>query len=154
MSTQGSYLTAVQELAEIYGNQLIAKLLGVTERTLMYWTQDRNPKIPTAETQRKIRELFMKHSSGFDITTDLEDQTSVKDKLIAALERENARLQKDLDLSLGELRHNVLLIRAMQETTQEMLSELLAKQRKTKVEEIAADAGKANGEKYLKLKEE
>lgn len=82
------------------------------------------------------------------------DYMSTKDDLIAALKRENARLQKDLDLSLGELRHNVLLTRAMSETTQELLIELLVKQNKKSWDDLAADVGIKNGEKYVKLKEE
>jgi transcriptional regulator with XRE-family HTH domain len=71
-----------------------------------------------------------------------------------ALERENKRLQKDLDLSLGELRHNILLARAVSETTQELVVEYLEKGNKKKIVELIDTVGIKNLERYQKLKEE
>lgn len=57
------------------------------------------------------------------------------------------------NINLSELRHNILLGRAMRETTQELLIELLTKQRKKTRKEIVAQVGTKNGEKYQRLKE-
>jgi DNA-binding Xre family transcriptional regulator len=78
-------------------------------------------------------------------------------KYIALLEgtvNELREEKKNLQASLSDLKENVLLIRAMQETTQELLAEVLAKQNKKSRQDILGDVGKANGEKYVKLTEE
>jgi hypothetical protein len=77
-----------------------------------------------------------------------------RDELISSLKRENARLQKDLDLSLGELRHNILLTRAMSETTQEMLVEYQAGKNRKRFEELIDTVSTKNVERYKTLKEE
>jgi|GEM_PF-2658034 len=151
-----SSLEKVQELISVYGLSPIAKVLGVTDRGVKYWLQE-NPKKPSAATMARINELFQNHKKGiniFDRPTEADSVFDYKEKYIAALERENARLQRDLDLSLGELRHNVLLQRAVAETTQELLVEVLAKQRKMTQEELSYTVSTMNVEKYQTLKEE
>lgn len=95
-----------------------------------------------------------RETNGFAVETYPISNDALKDELIAALKRENSRLQKDLDFSLGALRHNALLARAVAETNQDLLIELLAKQRKQDFDSIAVEVGKENHEKYEKLKEE
>jgi transcriptional regulator with XRE-family HTH domain len=67
---------------------------------------------------------------------------------------EKAELKRLLDLSLGELRHNILLTRAISETTQEMIAAFQAGKNKKMYAEILDNASIANVEKYKKLKEE
>jgi len=92
-----------------------------------------------------------------------EDQADYawKDKYIAViekekerLEKENERLENNLELSLGELRHNILLSRAIAETTQELIVEYLEKGNKKKIVELIDTVGTKNLERYQKLKEE
>jgi hypothetical protein len=77
-----------------------------------------------------------------------------KDKYILSLERENERLRRDLELSLGEMRHSILLTRAIAETNQDFLIELLAKQRKVSLDVVGEESNRLNFERYMKLKEE
>jgi hypothetical protein len=88
--------------------------------------------------------------------SDLQSSTIIKlqETLIKTLEHQADVLKQQLDLSLGELRHRALLNLAISETTQNLVIELLAKQRKMTWDEVALEVGKLNGEKYQKLKEE
>lgn len=103
-------------------------------------------KFPKSSTNVS-HETIMKESDAFY-------GNAYKDKYIQSLERENARLQKDLDLSLSEARHNALLTRAIAETTQELLIEFLAGKNKKAYEVLADSASIKNGEKYKRMKEE
>lgn len=129
---------------------LLAEIVGVT--TEEFLKKDiRKSKSENSKAIKSVISDLLKATTGKNTGTD---NDSVKDKYIASLERENNRLQKDLELSLGELRHNILLARAVSETTQDLLIEFLAKQNKQKKEDFAFEVGKANGEKYKTLKEE
>jgi hypothetical protein len=152
MASSQQYVTEIKDLIKAYGLEVVAKLLDKTGRGVQYWISDTDPKTPGPNTIRTIHELHVKHVSGINLVQ--EPTGDYKDKYIASLERENARLQRDLDLSLGELRHNSLLTRAMLETTQELLFEVLAGKNKKLYAEIADSASIRNGEKYQRLKEE
>lgn len=73
---------------------------------------------------------------------------------IAILQDKSRMTEKTLELSLGELRHNILLARAMAEVNQNLLIELLSKQKKTDPSVVAADASKQFAELYKRMKEE
>jgi hypothetical protein len=77
-----------------------------------------------------------------------------RDEFILLLKAENLRLKRDLDKSLGDLRKNALLARSVAETNQDLLIEILSKQRRSSIETISLEVGKANVEKYKALKEE
>lgn len=151
MSKQQDYIVEANELIKAYGLDTFAQIIERSPRGIQYWFGGK-PKAPGPEMQRKIHELFAKHRSGEDLTDTI--NPDYKDALIASQQREIVRLKKDLDLSLGELRHNILLSRAIAETNQNMLIELLAKQRSASVEDLAAEVGRENGEKYQRMKEE
>lgn len=146
------HIEQLNTLITAYGSEVLAKLLDVSERSVQIWVSHPS-RTPRDETLRTLGELFERHMNGEDVTV-VEDATDYKDKYIASLERENARLQKDLDLSLGEVRHNILLSRATAEVTQNLVIEFLAKQRKMTWEELAVEVGKLNGERYQRIKEE
>lgn len=112
---------------------------------------------PSESFLNRFYEKFPKSVKNVSRETEVSDpgsQYGYKDKYIQSLERENARLQKDLDLSLGELRHNILLSRAIGETNQQLLIEVLAKQRRKEFDFVALEVNKVNGENYKKMKEE
>lgn len=96
----------------------------------------------------------MKHKAGEPLEAQQEGGSEKDKKIIELLERENKRLQKDLDLSLGELRHNILLTRAIASTNQDLLIEILAKQRKVDPDLVFGEANKLFAEYYKKMKEE
>lgn len=145
----------VETLIKAYGLETTARLLDRSPRGVQYWLME-NPKKPQKDIVIKVRELFMKHTNGENLLRlfEVESNAEFKEKYIQSLEKEVARLQKNLDLSLGELRHNVLLTRAVAETTQEMVSEFQAGKNKKLLEQILDNASIRNVEKYKKLKEE
>lgn len=149
-----TYIDAVKELSKAYGASIVAKLLDTTERGMQYWTASEESKVPREITQRKIHELFLKHQNGEDLSALKSDDPNYKDKYIEALEREKERLRNDLSISLGELRHNILLTRAIAETNQELLVEILSGKNKKLSEQIADNASIKNGERYKRMKEE
>lgn len=131
---------------------VLAGLLDVSERAIQRWVADVSIT-PRKETLRQLGELFVSHESGINIAMSAKEG-DFRGKYIESLERENKRLQHDLDISLGELRHNSLLARAVSETNQELLVELIAGLRKQKYETVALQVRTANGEKYQRMKEE
>jgi len=151
MAETPTHILRLKELYDLYKGQEVADAVGVSIRQVQNYLRKDNPAIPSKEVINNIHEAFANHKKGIKLQPVVAD-SNYKDKYIASLERENARLQKDLDLSLGEVRHNLLLSRAIAETNQELLIELLAKQRKTSVEEVALEVSKANGERYQKMK--
>ena len=154
MRKEDAFIDEIKHLVKAYGANVIADLLDTTERGMQYWTASEERKVPREATQRKIHELFMKHSNGEDLTLLKSDNADYKDKYIASIEKENTRLNRDLELSLGELRHNILMTRAMAETNQNLLIELLAKQRKVSVAAVVEDANKLFAVSYKRMKEE
>lgn len=152
MNVITSYIVEIKELIKVYGIDDLAAILGKTPRGIQYWIAETDPKVPTPTTQRTIHELFVKHQAGENIKGLIEPD--YKDKLIASQEREIKRLQKDLDLSLGELRHNILLARAMASTNQSLLIEILAKQKRVDLSVIVADANRLFDVFYKSMKEE
>lgn len=149
MATQKStYLIEIKELLANYGIDKIAALLGKTQRAVSYWVADRGAKIPNTKSQNTIHELFMKHRAGEPLGTQ-QNPYSEKDKKIAdLLERENKRLQKDIDINLTDLHESILVTRAMIATNQNFLIELLAKQKKVSIEVVVEDANKQFDEFY------
>lgn len=126
--------------------QRIAKIGGVTVEDLIekkLTIDDIKINLEVEKVKKGGREVFLSHSSP-----DLD----YREKYIESLERENKRLQKDLGISLGELRHRALLALAIAETNQQLLIELLAKQRKVEQQTLAVEVGKENGVKYQKIK--
>lgn len=116
---------------------------------LMEWLDGKLENVPRDTQHKVLRDPDVEYIQEASISPDI-----LTGKLLASMEREISRLQKDLDLSLGEMRHNILMTRAMQMTTQDLLVELLAKQSKKDPGLVGADVGIKNGENYLKLKEE
>jgi DNA-binding transcriptional regulator YiaG len=106
-----------------------------------------------AMEQTKRQFAHLKHNPTLPAQIE-QSQADLKDKLIRSLETEIERLQKDLELSLGELRHNALLTRAIAETNQELLIEILGGKNKKALDELAYRASTRNGEKYEKMKGE
>lgn len=90
----------------------------------------------------------------FGIIPQHSKASSHADDLITLLKDQNAYLKRQLDLSLGEIRHSALHARALAETNQDLLVEMISKQRRQAVEVVSLEVGKANGEKYKRLKKE
>lgn len=145
------YLEQIKCLVKAYGASLVANLLDTTERGMQYWTAQEG-KVPRAETQRKIHELFAKYQSGEDLRRQISHNSDYKDKYLALLESENLRLKNELSVSLVELHENLLVGKAMAATNQSMLIELLAKQRKASIDQVVLDANKLFDEFYRNMK--
>jgi transcriptional regulator with XRE-family HTH domain len=135
-----------------------AALIGVGVDKLRKWEERDTDPSDSGDIQR-VEDYFgqklsqLNQIKSFDFVETPRGTSDFRDKYIASLERENERIQRDLDVNLSELKDNILLIRAMSETTQELLISILAKQSKKDLDSIAGDVGKANGEKFRKLKE-
>lgn len=157
------HITEVKELIDKYGLLPVASALETTERGVSYWIADKDRKTPRKETVQKIHELFLSHKAGHGLGSNgLKDASEIfRNKYIESLQRErdvlqreNERLQRDLDLSLGELRHNILLARAIGEVTQELLVDYLEKSDRKKYAELIDNVSTKNFETYQKLKAE
>lgn len=144
----------------------VAALIGVGVDRYRKWEERDTDPNDTGDIE-KVEKYFgvplqgLKDLKFFDFVQTPDKNQDFRDRLISSLEREkkllereNERLNRDLDLSLGEVRHNLLLSRAIAETNQNLLIELLAKQRKVRPDELAVEVGKENGEKYKSMKEE
>lgn len=135
-----------------------ANLIGVSVDRLRKWEERDSDPSDTGDI-KKVEDYFgvslneIKSIKSFDFV-EFPRGKALESKHIELLERENKRLQRDLDISLGELRHNSLLARAVSETNQELLVELIAGLRKQKYETVALQVRTANGEKYQRMKEE
>lgn len=111
---------------------------------------------PSESFLNKFYEAFkdsITNVSRGTLAEEPETDYMVKNKYIASLERENERLRKDLNISLGGLRHNALLARAVAETNQQLLIELLVKQRKSDQTSVRLEVNRVNGENYKRMKE-
>lgn len=146
-----SYLSQLRELYSNCSKQEVADALGVTLRQVQNYLKGEKAPTPGQDVQLKIRESFANYKEGQPLIKR-QDDGEWKSKYITALERENARLQRDLDINLAELRNDILLQRALSETTQDMLVELLAKQRKAPLDEVAYIVSTMNGERFQALK--
>lgn len=135
-----------------------AGLIGVGVDRLRKWEERDSDPSDTGDIA-KVEKYFgvpvseLKELKSFDFV-ESPQKNDINAKYMESLERENKRLQRDLDLSLGELRHNALLARAVAETNQELLVEMVAHHRKQKYESVALQVRTANGEKYQTMKEE
>lgn len=140
-----------QRIYNIYGNKKLSKATRSKVESAL--------KTKWSDIERFVSGVNVYDNVSREITA-MEPEApygDIKDKLIASLEREVVRLKSDLDLSLGEMRHNILMNRAMQGVTQDLVIEVLAKQNKLSEEQLKdfrAAVGIKNGESYLKLKEE
>lgn len=152
LSKKIDYLDEIKILVKAYGTGLIAKMLDTTERGMQYWTASEERKVPRAETQRKIHELFVKHQSGDDLTKQISTIPDYRDKVIALLEAENLRLKNDLEASLTELKESLLLARAICITNQFFLAEVVAKQRKQDFDLVRSEISKVNSDTVERLK--
>lgn len=155
-------MAAGKEIKRLRGKKVsaadAATLIGVKVDRLRKWEERDTDPSDTGDVQ-KVESYFgvslpgLKSLKNFDFV-EFPRGNDMSEKYIKAIERERNRLEKDLDLSLGELRHNVLLSRAIAETNQEMLAELLAKQTKRPLAEELDSASIKSFERYTKLKEE
>lgn len=64
MSISGEYIAEIKELIKEMGLREVANALSTTERGVLYWIADTDPKIPRRETIKKIHELFMNRKTG------------------------------------------------------------------------------------------
>lgn len=147
------YVVEVKALIDKYGLPRVAALLETTERGVLYWLAE-VPKMPRKETVRTIHELFTKDQEGVDLSVENESKplyganSDYRDKVIALLERENERLRKELEVSLNKIRRGLALARAISETNQGLLVELLAKKNKMTVGDLSVKAGKENDARF------
>lgn len=151
MESQPKYLAEIKALIDVYGIDTLAELIDMSKRGIEYWFGP-SPKKPGPATQRTIHELFIRHSAGEDLRESVRPEFNVL--LIRSQQREIKRLQDDLDLSLNELRRNIVVSLALAETNQNLLIELVAKQRKISVDILYEEVGKENGERALRIKED
>ena len=148
---KSTYLIEIKELLTKYGIDKIAALLGKTQRAVSYWVAEGDAKIPNIKSQNTIHELFVKHRAGEPLEAQ-QSPDSEKDKKIAdLLERENKRLQKDIDVNLKKMQDEIRLIRTNGIVIRNMVVELLAKQQKRPVREVAHEKNKEIAELYSKI---
>lgn len=81
-------------------------------------------------------------------------KSDYRDDFIIFLKREISRLERLLDISLEQIRENLIVIRSLQDVSQDLLTELLAKKRNAPVAKVAEEISRANSERYKKLKAE
>lgn len=149
MAKNSTYISELQALIDAYGAGVIAKLLGVTERGMGYWTQEK-PKVPRSETQRTIHELFLKHEFGEDIR--LSDKPGLKDELLQSYKDQVDLLKSQLSLKSAELTEIGLINQSLLLTNQDLLIQLLAFQKKQDSKKTAFEVGKVNAQNYLRAK--
>lgn len=135
----------------------LALKIGVEEDNLYKWEKGTKPSNPEDYLKvSKWLENVPRENGKVVAVSDFKAHGSgdqdYREKYIDSLERENKRLQKDLDASLGDLLENALLARSVAETNQDLLIEILSKQRKASVDDISGEVGKANIAKYKILK--
>jgi len=147
-----NYLTEIKELVAAYGVEKIASLLESTTRGVGYWIAEKGKKVPHRDTQKKIHELFRKHTSGEPLEAHNGHDPNYREKYIESLERENKRLERDLAASLGEMAERQLYALSISQTNQQLLIELLAKQRRVPVPDLSKEVGKENYDRLQKLK--
>lgn len=138
------YLLELNVLLNAYGAGITAGLLNTTERAMQYWQSDPD-RTPRKETIRKISELFERHQKGENIV--ITGQTGdFKDRYIKLLEDQ-------LNSATKEMRHIALMNHALLKTNQDVLIELLAKQRKEPFETVSLRLGKVLNDYYSTAKE-
>lgn len=150
MSSNQSVIDQLEKLLEVYGQEFMENALNVSDKSIRNWKKGGNP---SKETFRLIQEMYKKHEQGTNLAL-IHAAGDDKELIIKLLQRENERLQRDLQLSLGELRHNILLTRAIVEVNQDCMIEILAKQRKMSISDVALEKNRANYEKFEILKAE
>lgn len=159
-------MAAGKEIKRLRGKNIsaadAATFIGVGVDRLRKWEErDVDPSdtgdIAKVETYFGIPLWALKDLKTFDFVENPHAVKDFKDKYIASLEKQNKYLEDQLAVSLAELRHSALLNRAISETTQDLVIQFLAAQRKMtqkQQDDFAVEVGKGNLSKYLKLKEE
>jgi hypothetical protein len=144
------FLQQAEILSNAYGAQVLARMLGITERAVNTWTE-KKPKVPREATQRKLQELFLKHESGIDIRTLA--QPDLKEELLESYRDQVAYLKERLNLVAQEIADLGRANQALAMTNQNMLIELLAQKRKAEPRKVAFEMNKANDVNYESAKE-
>lgn len=160
------HLQKIEILSNAYGADVLAKMLGVTERSIQIWVA--NPKrVPREETMRTLGELFARHTDGEDLAVTVAEP-NYKEKYYSDLENQIAELkgdkknlsdqvkmlQEQLSLVMGQLRHVLLLTHALSETNQDAMIQVMAKLKIGEADAIDEQLGIKNTESYQNMKDE
>lgn len=147
------YLIELRSLLKAHSASTIAKLLGKTERTVLYYTAENGAKKPPASVQETIHELFVKHNRGEPLKVEVKQPDDYQKEVITLLKEKNAILQKTIDFSLTELRENVLLARTLGQLNRKLLEEIVSRQRKVSLGQVGLETNKLFDEFYKSMKE-
>ncbi len=138
----------------------VAQLIGIDVGRLRKWEErDTDPKdtgdIQKIETYfgRPLKELPEIKSFEF-VQKPTRSDAGIKDDLIEALKESNRLLKEALEVNSDELHRNILLTRSLAETNQDILIELLAKQRKQDQKTVVLEMNKANADKLHRMQAE
>lgn len=136
-----------------YGTEVISKLVGITERGVQYWVAEKSGKLPSGQRAEKVHELFERHKSGENLRNALESPKNgltddYMSEYINLLKEENARIKKRQAESLDVMREVLLMNQAILKTLRNSVAQLIAKQEKTDVLEVAHRLDKETAEYY------
>ena len=139
MANTNDYQKQLKTLLSAYNKSLIAKLLETTERGVDYWISD-NPKIPRAETQRKISELFKRHEIGDRLSEPVQEyktdpeRIDYREKYITSLEERLEETKSRLSEREGvlnslkaDISHVILINHVMLRSLRGSITEIQAK---------------------------
>lgn len=143
-----AFLKHVDSLGLKFPVAALSKATGYSKGNVSEYLKSADP------SENFIKAVYKAFPKGSENVPPGTVSSGNESKYVALLERENERLRKDLELSLGELRHNILLTRAIAETNQELLVEALSGKNKKVHDDLAYKTSIRNGEKYQKMKGE
>lgn len=151
MTKTGDYIDQIRELIQKMGLPEVARALSTTERGVMYWIADKDPKIPRRETIKKIHELFMNQKTGQGIASNESTEpkkestevVGVSMQVLADLTKSNLNISES-NKSIGRaheilvqklegrldsddrllLRDTAIAVKKLRETFESLLSEL------------------------------
>lgn len=136
--------------------EYIASILGVGVDKYRKWEErDSNPK-DSGEIER-IQDYFgmpiadLASLKSFDFVE--KPKVDYRDKLIKSLESQILMLEDKVRLLTGEMRHIALTNQAIVQTTQDLIVQQIAKQKKVDPEEFALEVGKVLLVNYEKAKQ-